>query len=464
MPVGHAAGGHTFYLGSSTVGACSGKCKNLNQTAGVADTTTSQQIHHTAGKYQIEPDISSTTTGTPSTSAPSGYAWVDNATLGGATIPSGTWTFNITTVASGGTGTPVGNLWITVWNCNTTSLGTCTFLFKNWDNTTNVVGTTTTKYTFTTTVGPFSNANFLAIEYWISYATTGGGGWVVTETTVSSASSVFAPFGIAYSQSLSGSLSIVGSEAKRWIKGFSDSIISTSSLMEKNSIFRSLSCTLASASGLTEKNSFFRSLTDSIILTMKMMFTSTQASKTTSISCTLQNGVATYCTLNPSSTFTMASGLARMSSFSRTLSGSLSLSGSETIGLSRTLSASMTIGSSLSEQSSLFRSITGSLGSAPIFVEHTSLFRSLSSSWAFTSSFSEHTSLLRSLGASLGLTTSFAKQTSLFRSLSGSLGSATSFGEHIAFFRSVSSSLNLSGSETKALAQTLSSSFGLASS
>ena len=232
MPIGHAAGGHTFYLGSSTVGACSGKSKHLNQTAGAADTTTSQQIHHTAGKYQIEPGISSTTTGTPSTSAPSGYAWVDNATLGGATIPSGTWTFNITTVAGGGTGTPVGNLWITVWNCNTTSLGTCTFLFKNWDNTTNVLGTTTTKYTFTTTVGPFSNANFLAIEYWISYATTGGGGWVVTETTVSSASSVFAPFGIAYSQSLSGSLSIVGSEAKRWIKGFSDSIISTSSLMD----------------------------------------------------------------------------------------------------------------------------------------------------------------------------------------------------------------------------------------
>src|SRR5438876_421569 len=348
MPVGHAAGGHTFYLGSSTVGACSGRCENLNQTAGVADTTTSQQIHHTAGKYQIEPDISSTTTGTPSTSAPSGYAWVDNATLGGATIPSGTWTFNITTVASGGTGTPVGNLWITVWNCNTTSLpGACNFLFKNWDNTTNVLGTTTTKYTFTTNVGPFPTVHFLAIEYWISYATTGGGGWVVTETTVSSASSVFAPFGIAYSQSLSGSLSMAGSEAKTWIKGFSDSITSTSSLKEKNSIFRSLSGALALASSLTEKNSFFRTLTDSIILTMKLMFTSTQASKTTSISCTLQGGVATSCTSNPSGAFTMASGLGVKNILFRTLTGSISVSASR-IGknsLVRTLSGSLTLAS-----------------------------------------------------------------------------------------------------------------------
>src|SRR5207245_9276267 len=106
----------------------------------------------------------------------------------------GAWTFSTAPGGGGGTWRPRVNLWITVWNCNTTSLGTCTFLFKNCDNTTNVLGTTTTKYTCTTTVGPFSNANSLAIEYWISYATTGGGGWVVTETTVSSASSVFVPF------------------------------------------------------------------------------------------------------------------------------------------------------------------------------------------------------------------------------------------------------------------------------
>src|SRR5206468_11653026 len=45
MPVGHAANNvHTFYLGSSTVGACSGKCEGLTTSAGSDDTTTTQRV------------------------------------------------------------------------------------------------------------------------------------------------------------------------------------------------------------------------------------------------------------------------------------------------------------------------------------------------------------------------------------------------------------------------------------
>src|SRR5436189_3681903 len=45
MPVGHATNNvHTFYLGSSTVGACSGKCEGLTTSAGSDDTTTTQSV------------------------------------------------------------------------------------------------------------------------------------------------------------------------------------------------------------------------------------------------------------------------------------------------------------------------------------------------------------------------------------------------------------------------------------
>src|SRR6266704_1826192 len=46
MPVGHATNNvHTFYLGNSTVGSCSGgTCKNLATSTGAADTTTSQTV------------------------------------------------------------------------------------------------------------------------------------------------------------------------------------------------------------------------------------------------------------------------------------------------------------------------------------------------------------------------------------------------------------------------------------
>ncbi len=162
---------HTFYLGSSPVGSCSGKCENLSTSAGTADSGTSQSVGNSLGTYAIEPDIaSSVTTGTPSTSSVSGYAWVDNNDRS-VNIQAGTWRFDLTVAASTLQNNPVGNLWITVWNCPTNSLVSCTFLFKNWDNSTNVLGNNgPTGYIFTTgTVGPFSGVHFLAVEYWIVY-------------------------------------------------------------------------------------------------------------------------------------------------------------------------------------------------------------------------------------------------------------------------------------------------------
>src|SRR3989442_9223287 len=215
MRIGHAVSGHTFYLGKSIVGTCGGKCENLNLTAGLADTTTSQKIGNTAGKYQIEPDVSSTaTTGTPFTSAVSGYAWVYNTTLGGSTIPSGTWTFNLTIGLNVAAGAPVGSLWITVWNCNTNSLWTCAFLFKNWDNSTNVLATTTaTKYTYTTgTIGPFCNVHSLAVTYLSFYTTiSNSAGFSVTAITFSSGFSFFVPFWFNYFYGVSRLLCLIWS-------------------------------------------------------------------------------------------------------------------------------------------------------------------------------------------------------------------------------------------------------------
>src|SRR5713101_7187734 len=45
MPIGHAAPNvHTFYLGSSSVPGCSGKCEGLATSSGTVDTGTSQSV------------------------------------------------------------------------------------------------------------------------------------------------------------------------------------------------------------------------------------------------------------------------------------------------------------------------------------------------------------------------------------------------------------------------------------
>src|SRR5690348_3221987 len=73
LPINAAV--HTYYLGNSTVGSCSGVCESSLTTTGAADTATTQSISTTTGNFKIEPDISSSATGTPAIGTTSGYAW-----------------------------------------------------------------------------------------------------------------------------------------------------------------------------------------------------------------------------------------------------------------------------------------------------------------------------------------------------------------------------------------------------
>src|SRR5437773_10914010 len=150
-----------------------------------------------------------------------------------------------------------------VWSCQTDSEVTCTLLF-DFTGTANIESTTTgpIQYTdVTPTVGPFSNVHYLTVEVWLSpTGSTGNGGATDTMTTVSSASGVITP-SWRYSQSLtammnlasnfaeksslfrslSGSLSLVGSQVAGRALILSASLGSSSSVAEKCSLFRSLS-------------------------------------------------------------------------------------------------------------------------------------------------------------------------------------------------------------------------------
>src|SRR5256712_3820101 len=172
---------------------------------------TSQIISTTTGNFMVEPDVSASATGTPTTSTPSGYAWETPSAIG-AQIVSGIWNFDLTVGSSASTGTA--SVWITVWNCQTSSEGTCAFLFKNWDNTTNVISTAATKRTYVTgTIGPFNNIQFLVVEYWLHVTVAGASGETVRETTVTAASDVGTP-GFLYSYSLPESPTISDSQGK----------------------------------------------------------------------------------------------------------------------------------------------------------------------------------------------------------------------------------------------------------
>src|SRR5206468_3961800 len=351
--------GHTFYYGSASQTGCAVKCEQLVTTTGAALTGTGVKVGtSTTCCFEVQPDVpSAAITATPSSTTPTGQAWVYATDLGGITIQSGSWEFD-TTITASRTGTA--NMRFLVWSCLTASEGTCTLLF-DFTGTANIESTTTgpIKYTdVTPTVGPFSNVHYLTVEVWISpTASTGNGGATDTMTTVSSASDVITP-AWRYSQSLtgtvtlasslaeksslfrslSGSLSLAGSQIKGLARGLSDSMSSASSFAEKSSLFRSLGGSLSSASNFVEKSSLFRSLGASL-----------------SLSSSLFGGRAVTLTGSLGS----ASSLAEKSSLFRSLTGSLSLT------------------SSFAEKSSLFRSLTGALSSASSLAERSSLFRSL---------------------------------------------------------------------------------------
>src|SRR6266516_2318415 len=200
-------------------------------------------------------------------------------------VQSGPWRFD-TTIDSSRTGTAT--MRFLVWSCLTASEGTCTLLF-DFTGTANIESTATgpIKYTdVTPTVGTFPTVHYLSVEVWISpTVTTGNGGATDTMTTVSRASGVITP-SWRYSQSLtammnlasnfaeksslfrslSGSLSLVGSQVAGRALILSASLGSSSSLAEKKSLFRSLSGSLSLASGFAEKSSLSRSLSASLSL------------------------------------------------------------------------------------------------------------------------------------------------------------------------------------------------------
>ncbi|TMI55702.1 hypothetical protein E6H18_08705, partial [Candidatus Bathyarchaeota archaeon] len=347
--------------------------------------------------YQVSPDgASTTTTGSPSTSSPTGYAWVYNIVgiqSGLTDIFTGTWQFDMTVAAGSTTGAPVGRLWITVWQCGTNSLGSCTFLFKNWDTSTNnVIGSTVpTKYTWTSASQPTSSGwsgKYLAVEYWMVIQYSGStSSTTTTETTVSTDSDIITP-NWDNAQTLTGALTLNSAEKTTYVKLLSTALGAASNLAEKSSFFRSLSGALTTASNFVEHTSFLRSLSASLTrasnLAQKFSFfrslagsiaqVSSLAEKnsifktlTDSITNTMSNTSANVdsgkltCNSSPHSCSTtlttnwnIASGLAKQTSAFRSLTGSISLAGSIAKGIGKALVASLSPSSNLAEKNSLF--------------------------------------------------------------------------------------------------------------
>src|SRR6266480_6511055 len=341
--------------------------------------------------YVVEPDVGATTlTATPSASTPSGYAWVyDTSGLQANAIEdiqSGTWQIDQTIGLSSITGAPAARLWVTVWSCTTHSLGTCTFLFKNWDTgTINVAAqTAATKNTYTTASQvSFITPAFLSVEYFLVWQYSGNTAAVtVTHTTVSAKSDIITP-GWDTMQPLTASLQ-------------------TSAVLTRlSNIFKSLSGLLSSASSFAEKTSIFKAFAASITLTMGNMVANVNSGKLTC------NSNPRSCSTTLTATWTMTSGFAEKSSLFRSLTGSLSLTASQVKGLAKALTGSLSLASGFAEKSSLFRSLSGALSLTASQVK--ALAKSLTGSLTLASGFAEKTSLFRSLSGSLSLTASQVK-------------------------------------------------------
>src|SRR6266702_4145353 len=346
--------------------------------------------------YKAEPQTSASLAGTPSTAANgfSGTGWVYNVAgiqSGLVDIQSGTWQIDLTGKVDSTTGTPVARYFVTAWSCTTSSCTTASFLWKNWDTATNVASSTTatlrTYITASQSQITWTSGNFLAFEVWVAWQySSSTANRQMTETTISTAMDFITP-GWDFAQSLSGSLtsatslvekssllrslsgslSLAGSETKGLAKALTGSLSFASSLTERNSLFRSVSGSLTLASGFTEKTSLFRSMTGSLALASSfaekssvfkslsgsLTLASSLAEKTSifkaiaaSITLTMGNMVANVnsggltCNSNPRScsttlaaTWTMTSGFVEKSSVFRSLSGSLGLAGSQVKGL-----------------------------------------------------------------------------------------------------------------------------------
>src|SRR6266571_382299 len=487
----------TVATGCATGPGCSLAIEHKSVTATEADTcpfgatdnrwlVLCDAIQSAPKYYVVEPDIGATTlTATPSTSTPTGYGWIyDTSGLQAKAISdvqSGTWQIDQTIGLSAINGAPVARLWVTVWSCTTHSLGTCTFLFKNWDTgTINVAGQiAATKNTYTTaSQASFVTPAFLSVEYFLVWQYSGNTAAVtVTHTTVSAKSDIITP-GWDTTQLLTASLQMspVSTRLSNIFKSLSGSLSSVSSFVEKTSIFKALAASITFTmgnmvanvnSGQLTCNSSPRSCSTPLTATWNLGSgvagrSSLVRSLTGSLS--LASGFAEKSSLfrSLSGAWTMAPSFAEKSSLFRSLTGSLGLAGSQVKGLATALSASLGQSSSFAEKTSLFRSLSGSLGL--VGSETKSLARVLTGSLGLVSSFAAKSSLFRTLTGSLVWASSLAEKSSLVRSLSGSLTLGSSFGERSSLFRSLTDSLSLAGSQTKGLAGALTGSLGLASS
>src|SRR6266568_3520521 len=211
--------------------------------------------------YKVEPQTSASLAGTPSTAANgfSGTGWVYNVAgiqSGLVDIQSGTWQIDLTGKVDSTTGTLVARYFVTAWSCTTSSCTTASFLWKNWDTATNVASSTTatlrTYITASQSQITWTSGNFLAFEVWVAWQySSSTANRQMTETTISTAMDFITP-GWDFAQSLSGSLSLAGSETKGLAKALTGSLSFASSLTERNSLFRSVSGSLFMASAPTE--------------------------------------------------------------------------------------------------------------------------------------------------------------------------------------------------------------------
>ncbi|TMI22556.1 hypothetical protein E6H31_01755 [Candidatus Bathyarchaeota archaeon] len=227
---------------SATISACTqGPCRQLSQSAGAPDTSTQQSIPRGNGVINmlIKPDATNSATGTPSTSTPAGSGWVYDTDLAGKGIWSGAWKFDITSSISTPNRSPTVNLWVTVWSCTTDHFTGCMFLFKNWDNTTNIAGSASaTKYTFTTNTPPFfPGVHYFSIEYWI-HATQKSAA-TLTQTTNDASSDVVIPY-------LANVVSFVGSAANSGGTTIAVTYTSSGGHFIFVSIIRSFACSVSS--------------------------------------------------------------------------------------------------------------------------------------------------------------------------------------------------------------------------
>jgi hypothetical protein len=175
----------TKYLGTTAISGLGGTYWNLTDTTGTANTATSVKNAKTAANFYFKPGTSgSTSTGNPDSGIPVGFGWGTSYALAG-TIPAGTWTFQVKTTSSSATGT--GYMGVVVYkNCS----GTSTRLFGIFNNTFNVLSSTSALITVITTSQPSFDVNgcYLKAEYWLNVTKAGTSSTATVTFTVNEAS------------------------------------------------------------------------------------------------------------------------------------------------------------------------------------------------------------------------------------------------------------------------------------